>query len=294
MKPIQDIIDFVKSIWDVSIITLGKSHLTLGSLLIVLILLILLITLSAKLKNWLVGLLVARREVEIGTGQAIGSIIRYMVIAIGVVVILQSTGVDLSSFTFLAGALGIGVGFGLQNIAGNIVSGLIILIERPIKVGDRIELGTITGDVLRISLRATIVRTNDNIDIIVPNSEFISSRVINWSYTNRDVRFSIPVGVSYNADPDTVMGILLNVAAEHPGVLKNPEPEIILQEFGDSSLNFVMRVWTRDYITRPLSLRSALNLSIQRKFKEAGIEIPYPQRDVHIKSGEDKQKTPVL
>ena len=132
-------------------------------------------------------------------------------------------------------------------------------------------------------MRATEVRTNDNIDIIVPNSEFITSRVINWSYTDRDVRFSIPVGVSYDADPDTVIRILLSVAAEHPGVLKNPEPDVILEEFGDSSLNFVMRVWTRDYITRPFLLRSDLNLSVHRKFKKSGIEIPYPQRDIHIK-----------
>jgi small-conductance mechanosensitive channel len=288
----QDIIEFIKSILDVSIITLGKSHLTLGSILIVVVLLTLLITLSAKLKNWLVSLLVAQRGVEIGTGQAIGSIIRYTIIAIGFVIILQSNGVDLSSLTVLAGALGIGVGFGLQNIVGNIVSGFIILFERPIKVGDRIEIGTITGDVLKISLRATVVRTNDNIDIIVPNSEFISSKVINWSYVDRDVRFGIPVGVSYDADPLAVIRILSDVAAEHPGVLKMPEPEVIFEEFGDSSLNFVLRVWTHDYIARPLSLRSELNLSINRKFKEAEIEIPYPQRVVHIKSGTIELKPP--
>ena len=285
MKFPEDVWESLKSLLDASIITIGKTHLTVGVVLYVILLLLLLVTLSKWLQKWLVNLLFVHHSVEEGTALAISSLVRYVLIFIGLIVILQSTGVDLSSLTVLAGALGIGVGFGLQNIAGNVVSGLIILFERPIKVGDRIEVGTITGDVLRISLRATVVRTNDNIDIIVPNSEFITSRVINWSYTDRDVRFSFPVGVSYNANPETVMAILTEVAAEHPGVLTKPEPEVIFEEFGESSLNFVLRVWSREYITRPLSLRSELNISMMKKFKEHGIEVPYPQRDIHIRDG---------
>jgi small-conductance mechanosensitive channel len=285
VKFFDDVWEFLKRLLDVSIITVGKIHLTVGEVLYVLLLLILLVALSRKLQKWLVNLLLVHHSVEEGTALAISSLVRYVIVFIGLIVILQSTGVDLSSLTVLAGALGIGVGFGLQNIAGNLVSGLIILFERPIKVGDRIEVGTITGDVLRISLRSTVVRTNDNIDVIVPNSEFIMSRVINWSYTDRDVRFSFPVGASYNVDPEAVIGILKEVAGEHPGVLKEPEPEVVFEEFGESSLNFVLRVWSREYITRPMSLRSELNISIMKKFKKHGIEVPFPQRDIHIRNG---------
>ncbi len=180
---------------------------------------------------------------------------------------------------------GIGIGFGLQNITNNFVSGLIILFERPIKVGDRIEVGNVAGDVVNISARATTVVTNDNIAIIVPNSEFTSSTVINWSYTDRDVRFNIPVGVSYSSDPEVVGKLLLEVAHDHAGVLKEPKPDVLFEEFGESSLNFVLRVWTRDYTTRPGVFKSELNYRISKKFKEHGIEIPFPQRDIHIRSG---------
>jgi len=151
--------------------------------------------------------------------------------------------------TFLAGALGVGVGFGLQNITSNLISGIILLFERPIKIGDRIEVGGVHGDVVRISPRATTIVTNDNIAVIVPNSDFITGRITNWSYTDRDVRFHIPVGVSYRSGPEEVRRLLLAVAGAYPGVLKQPEPDAHFQEFGDSSLNFVLLVWTSDYIT---------------------------------------------
>ncbi len=291
MKYLEDILEMLKRTLDDSIFKLGRGHLTVGEALYILILLILLLILSKKIQKWMVNLLLVRHSVEEGTALAISSLVRYAIVFVGLIVILESNGIDLRSLTVLAGALGIGIGFGLQNIAANLVSGLIILFERPIKVGDRIEVGTITGDVLKISLRSTVVRTNDNIDIIVPNSEFISSRVINWSYTDRDVRFNFPVGVSYNADPETVIKSLMEVASAHPGVLKNPEPEVVLEEFGESSLNFVLRVWSRDYIARPISLRSGLNIAIMKKFKEQRIELPFPQRDIHIKDGSIELKS---
>ena len=285
MKYLDDIFEIFKRIVDDPIFKLGRGHLTVGEALYILILLILLLVISKRLQKWLVNLLLVRHSAEEGTALAISSLVRYAIVFVGLIVILESNGIDLRSLTVLAGALGIGIGFGLQNIAGNLVSGLFILFERPIKVGDRIEVGTVAGDVLKISLRSTVVRTNDNIDIIVPNSDFITSRVTNWSYTDRDVRFNFPVGVSYNADPEKVIEILMEVAASHPGVLKNPEPEVVLEEFGESSLNFVLRVWSREYIARPISLRSGLNVAIMKKFKELGIELPFPQRDIHIKDG---------
>ena len=185
----------------------------------------------------------------------------------------------------MAGAVGIGIGFGLQSIANNFISGLVILFERPVKVGDRIQVGGVTGDVVRIGARATTVKTNDNIDIIVPNSEFISSQVINWSHSDREVRLHVPVGVSYSSNPEEVQKILLDVAAVQPGVLKSPAPEVLFTEFGDSSLNFELLVWTSEFIAKPNFLHSELNFAIRAKFKECGVEIPFPQRDVHVRSG---------
>jgi small-conductance mechanosensitive channel len=196
-------------------------------------------------------------------------------------------GVDLSALTVVVGALGLGVSFGLQTITTNFVSGIIVLLERPIKVGDRIDVGSINGDVIKIALRATTVRTNDNIEIIIPNSEFINNKVINWSYSNKTIRFAVPIGTAYDSDPKQVRALLLEAARAHQGVLETPPPEVIFIGFGDSSLNFELRVWTEIYCTTPLTLKSDLYFEIFDKFKEANIEVPFPQRDIHIRSAVD-------
>ncbi len=284
METVQAILIQIKAFLDTPLLPIGGTKFTLWMLLYLVVLLVSLVYLSGRVKFWLIDRLLARTSVDIGVRQAIGAILRYAIIAVGFVVVLQTAGIDLSALTVLAGALGIGVGLGLQNVASNFISGLIILFERPIKVGDRVEVGGITGNVVQISPRATTVVSNDNIAIIVPNSEFVTSSVINWSYTDRDVRFNVPIGVSYSSDPQEVKKLLLEVAAEHPGVLKQPEPDVLFQAFGDSSLNFVLRVWTRDYTSRPGIIRSDLNYAISKKFKERGVEIPFPQRDLHIRS----------
>jgi len=265
--------------------TLGDTEFTVWTLLYLGGLLVLLFFLAGTLSRWFAESVLAKRGIEVGVRQAMGAILRYGVLFIGFLVVVQAAGIDLSTLTILAGALGIGIGFGLQNITNNFVSGLIILFERPIKVGDRIEVGDVRGDVVRISMRATTVMTNDNIAVIVPNSEFISSTVVNWSYTDRRVRFNFPVGVSYRSDPEVVRELLLEIASDHPGVLQNFPPDVQFQEFGESSLNFVLRVWTQEYSARPGVLRSEINYAISKKFREHGIEIPFPQRDLHIRSG---------
>jgi small-conductance mechanosensitive channel len=285
MDIIGQLLGQIKSFLDLPLFSAGKSSITIWTLVWLVILTLLLFSLTRWLKLWVVTRLLARSKIELGVRLAVGTIIRYVIIAVGLIVILQTAGIDLSTLTILAGALGVGVGFGLQNITNNLVSGIILLFERPIKVGDRIEVGEVHGDVVMISPRATTIVTNDNIAVIVPNSDFITGRVTNWSYTDRDVRFHIPVGVSYRSDPEEVRRLLLAVAGAHPGVLKQPEPDALFQEFGDSSLNFVLLVWTRDYITTPGVLRSELNFAISRMFKEHGIEVPFPQRDLHIRSG---------
>ncbi|NOT22870.1 MAG: mechanosensitive ion channel [Nitrospiraceae bacterium] len=286
MESLQQLFNQIKTFLDIPVFSAGKSSITLWTLVSVVILVLLLFSITRWLKVWIVSRLLANSSVELGVRLAVGAIVRYIVIAVGLIVILQTTGIDLSTVTILAGALGVGVGFGLQNITNNFVSGFLLLIERPIKVGDRIEVGPVTGDVVNIALRATTVVTNDNIAIIVPNSEFVSSRVTNWSYTDRNVRFNFPVGVSYRSDPELVRRLLLQVSDQHAGVLKDPKPDALLQEFGDSALNFILRVWTKQYATTPGVLRSELNFMILKTFKEQGIEIPYPQRDLHIRSSD--------
>ncbi|MDR4462992.1 MAG: mechanosensitive ion channel [Nitrospira sp.] len=265
--------------------SVGDTTITLGTMLYLTVLVVALFYITGKLKTWIVEGLLLRSQVELGVRHAVGNIVRMVFLALGLIIILQTAGINLSSLTVLFGALGIGVGFGLQGVTNNFVSGIILLLERPIKVGDRIEVGNVNGDVINISPRATTIVTNDNIAIIVPNADFISSKVVNWSYTNRNVRFNFPVGVSYGSDPEQVRSVLLEVARAHHGVLKEPGPSVLFDSFGDSALNFVLRVWTRDFSTVPGVLRSELYFAISRAFKEQGIEIPFPQRDLHIKSG---------
>jgi small-conductance mechanosensitive channel len=196
---------------------------------------------------------------------------------------VQSIGLNLTSLAVVFGLLSVGIGFGLQNVAANFVSGLIILFERPIKIGDRITIGDVWGDVVNISLRATLIRTVDNIAIIVPNSEFISSQVINWSHGDPKVRVHIPVGVAYGSDVPLVTKSLLEVAKNHPEVMDDPPPRVWFTEFGNSSLNFELLAWTLDPKRRP-DVLSDLNRGIDEIFRKNKVEIPFPQRDLHVRS----------
>ena len=189
---IKNIFFQLRDFLSIPITTVGKTEITLWTIVYFLFLTIILFYVTGKLRKWVVYRLLAKSKIDLGVRIATGTIIRYIILAIGLIIVLQTVGLDLSTLTILAGALGIGIGFGLQNITNNLVSGIIILFERPIKVGDRIEVGKIAGDVKRISMRSTTILTNDNISIIVPNSEFISSTVINWSHIDRNIRLNFP------------------------------------------------------------------------------------------------------
>jgi small-conductance mechanosensitive channel len=282
MEQLENILLQIKYTLDIPIFKLGQAHLTLWGILIFIILIIVLFYTTGKARKWIAGSLLSRSHLDVGAREAIGSIFGYLALAIGFVIILQTAGIDLSALTILVGSLSIGIGLGLQNITNNFVSGLIILIERPIKVGDRIEFKELNGEVVRIAARATTLLTNDNIAIIVPNSEMISSAVINWSYPTKRVRFNIPVGVSYDSDPELVKTLLLEVAKNEPGVLKTAEPDVLFDSFGDNALNFILRVWTVEFVGTPGVLKSQLNFAISKTFKDHGVEIPFPQREVHI------------
>lgn len=288
MKDQNDFLEWLEKILNQNLFSLGESKLTVGLILSLVISFSLLFIGSEWIRRLLVKKILLKRQVEIGTRESIGAIVKYLIIFAGIFSILQTNGIDLSAFGVLAGAIGVGIGFGLQNITNNFISGMIILLEQPIKVGDRIEVGEVTGDVIRISARSTAILTNDNISIIVPNSQFIDSQVINWSHNEHRVRFNIPVGVSYKEDPQRVKKILLEVTESNPGVLKFPESDVLFDNYGESSLNFNLRVWSSEYVNKPRVLKSQLYFEIFRRFSEENIELPFPQRDLHLKSGFEK------
>lgn len=276
---------------------LGETDITTSLIFYLILSVFLLFYISSKIRKILQDKILIRYNVDVGVRQAISTIVRYVIVILGLIVIIQSTGIDLSFLTVLAGALGVGIGFGLQNITNNFVSGIVILFERPIKVGDRIELvnpagETINGDVISISARATTIITNDNIAIIVPNSNLTTSTLINWSYNDRKVRFNFTVGVHYKENPQVIKKLLMEVATQNEGVLNSPAPDVLFDEFADSSLNFILRVWTSRYTQKPLMLKSQLYYAIHKKFKENNIEIPYPQRDLHLVSGFENKDIP--
>ena len=288
--PVSNFIDWLEELLNISLINLGESKLTIGLLLTLIFSFIALFVISEWLRRLLVNKILKRYDITTGTRQSIGTMVKYLLILAGIFSILQTNGIDLSAFGVLAGAIGVGIGFGLQNVTNNFISGLIILFEQPIKVGDRIEVGDVTGDVIKISARSTMIVTNDNITIIVPNSQFIDSQVINWSHSDRMVRFNFPVGISYKENPQRVKEILLDVAKKNSGVLNTPETDVLFSDYGDNSINFTLRVWTSEYINRPNVLKSQLYYEVFKRFGEEGIEIPFPQRDLHLKSGFENLK----
>ncbi len=241
--------------------------------------------LSSGTKRFLFNRLLAQSGLDRSLQYAIAQVVSNVVLVVGIFFVLENAGIHLAALAVFAGAVGVGLGFGLQNIASNFISGLVILAERPITIGDRVEVAGIAGQVEHIHARSTVIRTNDNIMMIVPNSKFIDSPVTNWTYGDPRVRFRIPVGVAYGSDVNKVREALLTVAHENPQTLKEPQPTVFLDQFGDSSIDFKLMVWCSEMSDRPSRYRSDINFAIAQKFNEVGIEFPFPQRDVHIKDG---------
>lgn len=209
--------------------------------------------------------------------------LKYLMLILGVLIGLSALGVELAALTVFAGTVGIGIGFGLQDIAKNFISGIVMLVERPVKVGDYIEVSGLPGKVKAIKARSTIVDTFDNISVIVPNAEFMNQQVVNWSYSDKITRVKISVGVAYGSNTELVKESLIEVAKTHGKVLHNPEPYVWFEEFGDSSLNFRLFVWTNEPQNR-FGLKSDLHYMIDKIFRERGITIAFPQRDIHFKT----------
>ncbi len=263
---------------------LGQTWISLATMVEFVVVILTVVLTSRMVRRLLRTRVLARTKLDPGQQYSIARIVSYIVLVLGLLIGLETVGVNLSSLAVVAGALGVGIGFGLQNIVSNFVSGLIILAERPIQIGDRIDLGNNTvGKVERIGARATHVLTNDNIVVIVPNSEFVTNRVVNWTHIDPRVRFRVNIGVSYGSDPHVVEKLLLEIAGANPAVLKSPSPTVVFKGFGENSLNFELRIWSADMTHRVGALESQVNFAIWDKFKEHGIEIPFPQRDLHLK-----------
>jgi small-conductance mechanosensitive channel len=241
---------------------------------------------SSQTKRFLFHQFLAKSGLDRGLQYAIAQIVSNLVLIVGILIVLDNAGIHLGTLTVFAGAVGVGIGFGLQNIASNFISGLVILAERPIAIGDRIEVAGIAGQVQQIRARSTVIMTNDNIAMIVPNTKFIDSTVTNWTYGDPRVRFRIPVGgVAYGSDVNKVRHALIAAAREHPATLKDPAPNAYIDRFGDGSIDFELIVWSQEMSYKPRRFKSDLNYLIEKHLREAGIEIPNPQRDVRIRSG---------
>jgi small-conductance mechanosensitive channel len=246
----------------------------------------LLVVLSRLLQSLVISR--ALRHIRIAESQkfALGRFVTYAFFLLGLLVGLQSLGLNLNSLVVVGGAIGVGVGLGLQNVVSNFVAGLILLIEQPIRIGDRIEVKETLGDVIRIAARSTWIRTNDNIVIVVPNSDFIQNAVTNLTANDPQVRVHLPVGVGYSSDVQLVKRILLQAAGEHPAVLQDPKPDVMFTGYGDNSLNFVLRVWTISHTHTPQILQSDLYFTLFELFATHKVELPFPQRDLHIRSSD--------
>jgi potassium efflux system protein len=219
---------------------------------------------------------------ELGVRESITTVIIYLCWGLGILVSLNVMGLSATSIAVAFGALSIGLGFGLQNIFNNFVSGLILLFERPVQVGDVIQINDMWGIVTKINVRSTVVQTYDNASLIIPNSDMISNQVTNWSFKDQRLRRGIIVGVAYGSDTELVRETLLEIAREHPKVLKKPKPDVLFQDFGDSALVFQLRLWST--IDHFIAVETDVRFAIDRLFRERGIEIAFPQRDIHIRS----------
>jgi small-conductance mechanosensitive channel len=233
-------------------------------------------------QGWLDARVLLPAGISGGVRNSIRTGIGYTGIVIAALAAFSYAGFNLSSIAIIAGALSVGIGFGLQNLVNNFISGLILLVERPISVGDLVVVGGEEGCVRKISVRSTELETFDGANVLIPNSYFISEKVKNWTFRNKIRRVAIPIGVAYGSDPRRVQAALLRVAGENPDILKTPEPVVTLDEFSPASINFTLYTFVGD-INKAGSVRTQLSMAILDALAEAGVEIPYGQTDVAVR-----------
>ncbi len=273
-----------KSLLNIPLFSLANTSVTLMSLVVFILLLTIFVMGASYLKKILRDRILPRFVQDEGLQYTLARMSQYSVVVIGILVSFQFLGVDFTGLAVIFGFLSVGIGFGLQNITSNFISGLIVLFERPISVGDRVVVNGIEGDIEEINIRATKVKTLENISIIVPNSDFVSKDVINYSHGDPTFKLTVDVGVAYDSDLDLVLQALDEVANESTSVMKRRKHDIHLRSFGDSAWNMKLIVWIPNVKNR-YTIQNELNQAIIRKFNERGIDIPFPQHDIHIKSG---------
>lgn len=274
--------------FQLKLLEIGDYVLTLGELFGFLLIIAVTLVLSRWLSRALTKVVGSRSRISPSQLYTFTRLMSYSILAIGFLMALASLGVSFDRMLLVAGALGVGIGFGLQNIANNFVSGIIILFEKSLRVGDFVELESgLLGEVKEINIRSTLLKTMDNADILVPNSEFINGRVNNWTLKDDERRFSIPFGVAYGSDTDKVIEIVTAAARELPLTFEKGDRQtfVVMKEFGDSSLDFALSVWVRgEAIKRPGLVKSEYLLAINKALVANQIEIPFPQRDLHLRS----------
>lgn len=284
-QKLQSILQQVFSVFTDISFTIGGTVITLASIIQAIALLLVIIFLARTLKVLLRKHLLSRLGIDATNREAIATIISYSLAIISFLIVLQLTGINVASLAVIAGGLGIGVGFGLQSITKNFISGLTLLTEQKLKVGDFIEFSGLSGYVKEVSLRSTLIRTRDGGDVVVPNSELVDNHVLNWTYDSYIARIKVPVGVAYGSDPSLVTETLLQVAYQEPSVVHDPAPRVIFEGFGDSSLNFELWVWVTRIDEEPF-IKSSLNFAIEYNLRQNQIVVPFPQRDLWLKNPE--------
>jgi small-conductance mechanosensitive channel len=267
---------------------IGTLQITIGSILAMILILLITFVIAGLLKVLIENVILKKSKLPRGVPAAISVTIRYFLIVLGFIMALSAAGIELGKFSLLAGALGVGIGFGLQNIVNNFISGLILVYERPLNVGDTIEVENLLGQVNRIGIRSSNVKTYDGAEVVVPNGNLISNQLINWTLSDNKRRIEIKVGVAYGSDPNVVVELLEKVARENEEVMKDPAPWALFEEFGDSSLNFRLLFWVPYDIG--IGTKSKVAIGIYNIFKENNIEIPFPQIDLHLKDKPSKEK----
>ncbi len=266
--------------------TLGSLEFSLGGILTFCLVVVAAVLISRLTRFVVEEDVLPRMDLPRGVPGTISMLISYAIIGIGIIAAVSAAGLELGRVTLIAGALSLGIGFGLQGLVNNFVSGLILIFERPFSIGDTVEFGRVTGEVRSIGIRASVVRTFDGAEVIVPNGNLISGEVINWTLSDRQRRVELKVGVAYGTDPARVIELLVGAARKVTGVSEFPEPRALFTGFGESTLDFVVRAWTRGDAEWP-EVSSALAVAVNRALGEAGVAIPFPQRDVHLRGGRD-------
>jgi small-conductance mechanosensitive channel len=274
-----------RQVLDFPLFRAGGVQFTVGHLIELMVMLTVVWVAEMILRRVFLARLLHRSRLKPSVQFAITKIARYAFLVLGIYLSLQAVEINLNSLAFLAGALGVGVGFGLQNIVSNFISGLIILAEAPIALEDRVEVSGVVGRVTEINLRSTTLVTNDNIYIIIPNSNLITGTVVNWSHGDPTVRTRMPIGIAYGTDIEKVRTLLLEAAAAEPEVLKTPAPDVLFVGYGDSAINLELAVWSSMTVDQPLGFKSRLFYAIHETLEANKIEIPFPQRDLHLRSG---------